>query len=164
MADIPLKSFRPQRPLAGGHALLVQAQGLLAAGGVFGQQDVGVGAVGADGQGLVRKLHLSLLVGLPEGPVHERLGLAERRALLGHGHGAEGVAVVGCVRGLFERAQVFAKAEKLVEKYRARAEAVADDVQPGELRELLYYLVDSVLDRQPPAPETGAPPLLQLSV
>jgi geranylgeranyl pyrophosphate synthase len=79
--------------------------------------------------------------------------------------GREGAtqAVVERVRQLFERAGVFAKAEKLVEKYRARAEAVADDAQPTELRELLYYLVDSVLDRQPPAaPE--APPLLQLSV
>jgi hypothetical protein len=52
----------------------------------------------------------------------------------------------------------------LVEKFRARAEAVADDVEPAELRELLYYLVDSVLDRQAPAPEPEAPPLLQLSV
>jgi geranylgeranyl pyrophosphate synthase len=80
--------------------------------------------------------------------------------------GREGAteAVVERVRQLFERAGVFAKAEKLVEKYRARAEAVADDVHPTELRELLYYLVDSVLDRQPPAPDEGAPPLLQLSV
>jgi len=68
------------------------------------------------------------------------------------------------VRQLFIKAQVFAKAEKLVEKYRARAEAVADDIQPTELRELLYYLVDSVLDRQPPAAEPEVPPLIQLSV
>lgn len=68
------------------------------------------------------------------------------------------------VRQLFTKAQVFAKAEKLVEKYRARAESVADDIQPTELRELLYYLVDSVLDRQPPAPEPEVPPLIQLSV
>ena len=75
VADIPLKGFRPQRPLASGHALLVQAQGLLAAAGVFGQQDVGIGAVGADGQGVFRKLDPALLVGFLEGPVHERLGL-----------------------------------------------------------------------------------------
>jgi geranylgeranyl pyrophosphate synthase len=68
------------------------------------------------------------------------------------------------VRQLFTQAQVFAKAEKLVEKYRARAEAVADEIQPTELRELLYYLVDSVLDRQPPTPEPEAPSLIQLSV
>ena len=54
------------------------------------------------------------------------------------------------VRRLFTRAQVFEKAEKLVEKYRARAEAAADEVEPTELRELLYFLVDTVLDRQPP--------------
>ncbi len=68
------------------------------------------------------------------------------------------------VRHLFAKAQVFAKAEKLVEKYRARAETLADDVQPSELRELLYYLVDSVLDRPSPAIEPELPALLQLSV
>jgi geranylgeranyl pyrophosphate synthase len=66
------------------------------------------------------------------------------------------------IRALFTAAQVFVKAEKLVEKYRARAEAVADEVEPSELRELLYYLVDSVLDRQPP-PQPALPPLYQLS-
>jgi len=72
--------------------------------------------------------------------------------------------VVARVRYLFSRAQVFAKAEKLVEKSRARAEAVADAVEPTELRELLYYLVDNVLDRQPPPePEPKAPQLLQLT-
>jgi geranylgeranyl pyrophosphate synthase len=54
---------------------------------------------------------------------------------------------VARVRILFQRAQVFAKAEKMVEKYRARAEAIADEVQPEEFRELLYYLVDTVLER-----------------
>ncbi|HTU16622.1 MAG TPA: polyprenyl synthetase family protein, partial [Gemmataceae bacterium] len=68
------------------------------------------------------------------------------------------------VRRLFTQAHVFGKAEKLVEKYRARAEAVADDIQPTEVRELLYYLVDSVLDRPCPAMEPAVPPLIQLSV
>jgi len=68
------------------------------------------------------------------------------------------------VRQLFTKAQVFVTAEKLVEKYRARAEAIADDIQPTELRELLYYLVDSVLDRQAPATEPEVPPLIQLTV
>src|SRR5262249_37722356 len=68
-------------------------------------------------------------------------------------------ATVARVRHLFGRAGVFAKAEKLIDKYRARAEAVADEVQPTELRELLYYLVDSVLDRpMPPPPEPEAVP------
>ena len=42
---------------------------------------------------------------------------------------------------------MFAKAEKLVEKFRAKAEAIADEVEPAELRELLYYLVDTVLEK-----------------
>ncbi len=73
-------------------------------------------------------------------------------------------AVLDRVRALFDRAGVFTKAEKLVEKYRARAEAVADDIQPTELRELLYYLVDSVLERaSPPAAAPEPVPLLQLN-
>lgn len=68
------------------------------------------------------------------------------------------------VRRLFTRAQVFDKAEKLVEKFRAKAEAVADEVEPTELRELLYYLVDTVLDREVPVPaEPEALTLLQLT-
>jgi geranylgeranyl pyrophosphate synthase len=67
------------------------------------------------------------------------------------------------VRRLFAQAQVFAKAEAMVEKFRARAEAVADAVEPAELRELLYYLVDSVLDKPAPMPETMSLPLVQLT-
>jgi geranylgeranyl pyrophosphate synthase len=76
---------------------------------------------------------------------------------------AETGRIVDHVRHYFERAGVFDKADKLIEKFRARAEAVADEVEPTELRELLYFLVDTVLDRQPP-PEQEAPPLLQLTV
>ena len=68
---------------------------------------------------------------------------------------------VARVRVLFTRAGVFAKAEKLVEKYRAKAEAIADGTEPVELRELLYYLVDTVLDR-PSAPADPEPAMLQL--
>lgn len=67
------------------------------------------------------------------------------------------------VRHLFEKAQVFQKADKLIDKYRARAEAIADEVEPSELRELLYYLVDSVLDRQPAAPQENVQ-LVELTV
>ncbi len=87
----------------------------------------------------------------------------ELLALLQRGNEKDAAATLDRVRQLFTKAQVFAKAEKLVEKYRARAEAIADEIQPTELRELLYYMVDSVLDRQP-SPEPEVPPLIQLSV
>ena len=56
------------------------------------------------------------------------------------------------VRDLYFAARVFEKAEKLVDKFRAKAESLADDVEPTELRELLYYLVDTVLEK-PSVPE-----------
>ncbi|OAI54399.1 polyprenyl synthetase [Planctomycetaceae bacterium SCGC AG-212-F19] len=97
----------------------------------------------------------------------EGASAAERAELLALlGTKAPGLPSVGLarMRSIFERAAVFAKAEKLVEKYRARAEALADETQPAELRELLYFLVDTVLDRQPPPePEVHALPLIQLS-
>lgn len=69
------------------------------------------------------------------------------------------------VRAIYRETSVFEKAERLVEKYRARAEAVADDVEPTELRELLYFLVDTVLDRQPSeTPEVITPTLPQVQV
>ena len=68
------------------------------------------------------------------------------------------------VRQLFTKADVFAKAEKLVEKYRARAEAIADEVTPVELRELLYYLVDTVLDRPEPEGHEHAPTVVSLTL
>src|SRR5262249_41222260 len=74
------------------------------------------------------------------------------------------VETVGKVRRLFEQANVFEKADKLVEKYRARSEAIADEVEPVELRELLYYLVDTVLDRQPCGEPEPAVTLHQLTV
>ena len=42
---------------------------------------------------------------------------------------------------------MFEKADKLVDKFRAKAEALADEAEPMEFRELLYYLVDSVLEK-----------------
>ncbi len=50
-------------------------------------------------------------------------------------------------RQLYTEADVFDKANRLVEKHQQRAEEIADDLQPDPLRRLLYYLVDSVLDR-----------------
>jgi geranylgeranyl pyrophosphate synthase len=51
------------------------------------------------------------------------------------------------VRELYRQAGVFDKASRLVDKYQERAEAVADEVQPEDLRRLLYYLIDTVLER-----------------
>lgn len=58
------------------------------------------------------------------------------------------------VRRLFQAADVFEKAEALVEKSRARAEALADEVHSDQVRQLLYFLVDTVL-----APEIEEPEL-----
>jgi geranylgeranyl pyrophosphate synthase len=85
----------------------------------------------------------------------------ELLVLLAGTHSHDKQALVDRVRFLFDKSAVFTKAEKLVEKYRARAEQVADDLEPVELRELLYYLVDSVLDRQEKQPEPE-PAMLQL--
>ena len=54
---------------------------------------------------------------------------------------------VARVERLYRQAGVFDKAHRLVDKYQERAERVADDVEPEHLRRLLYYLVDTVLDR-----------------
>ena len=89
------------------------------------------------------------LEGLSGGDREDLLSLLHRREASRNG---EAAATVTRVRRLFDKAQVFAKADKLVEKYRARAESLADETQPTELRELLYYLVDTVLER--PAPQT----------
>jgi geranylgeranyl pyrophosphate synthase len=67
---------------------------------------------------------------------------------------------VARIRSLYQKADVFEKAARLVDKYQERAEAVADEVQPDELRRLLYFLVDTVLDRS--APE--APPVVSLDM
>ena len=50
-------------------------------------------------------------------------------------------------RQLFFEAGVFDKAYRLVDKHQQKAEEVADEIQPDELRRLMYYLVDTVLDR-----------------
>src|SRR5690606_17281888 len=59
------------------------------------------------------------------------------------------------VRQLYHEAGVFDKAMRLVEKHQERAEAIADEIQPEELRRLFYYLIDTVLER-PATQETIA--------
>ncbi len=61
------------------------------------------------------------------------------------------VATLSRVRELYQAAGVFDKAARLVDKYQERAEAVADEVEPEDLRQLLYYLIDTVLERSQPA-------------
>ena len=63
------------------------------------------------------------------------------------------------VRSLYQQAGVFELAHRLIDKHQARAEAVADNIQPEDLRRLLYFLIDSILDR----PETTEPPLATLA-
>jgi geranylgeranyl pyrophosphate synthase len=66
-----------------------------------------------------------------------------------------GDALVARVRELYFGAKVFEKADKLVDKFRAKAESLADEAEPTELRELLYYLVDTVLEKgELPQPES----------
>lgn len=50
------------------------------------------------------------------------------------------------VRQFYQQAGVFEKASRLIDKHQERAEAIADQLQPEELRRLMYYLIDSVLD------------------
>ena len=61
---------------------------------------------------------------------------------------------IGRLRRLFEELDVFEKATTLVDKSRARAEALADEVQSDALRQLLYFLVDTVLAPEEP-PESA---------
>lgn len=63
------------------------------------------------------------------------------------------------VRALYESAGVFENAHRLIDKHQQRAEAIADEIQPDELRRLLYYLIDTVLERSEPE---AAPPVLPL--
>ena len=48
---------------------------------------------------------------------------------------------------LYQKAGVFAKARRLVDKYRDRAQQVADAVEPEELRRVFDFLVETVLHR-----------------
>ena len=112
------------------------------------------------------------LEGLNEAQRTELLGLAERSRQLaaeqnetaseanGNGRAAQQslAAIVHRVRALYEQAGVFEKAARLVDKYQDRAEAVADEIQPDELRRLFYYLVDTVLDRQ--ESQAASPPVV----
>ncbi|MFV0445386.1 MAG: polyprenyl synthetase family protein, partial [Planctomycetaceae bacterium] len=66
----------------------------------------------------------------------------------------------------FEASNVFDTAAALVAKSRARAESLADQVQPDELRQLLYFFIDTVLAEETPttSAEQLDPPLVSLSL
>ncbi len=75
--------------------------------------------------------------------------------------GADTDAVIRRVKEIYFAARVFEKADKLVDKFRAKAEALADDVEPTAFRELLYYLVDTVLEK-PELPTRGITQFVEL--
>ncbi|HEV3339308.1 MAG TPA: polyprenyl synthetase family protein [Pirellulales bacterium] len=88
----------------------------------------------------------------------DEAGRRELNSLVGSPHDDRGV--VDRVRQLYTAAGVFDKAERLVDKYQERAEGIADEVANDDLRRLLYYLVDSVLERSGGAePEVIVPTL-----
>jgi geranylgeranyl diphosphate synthase, type II len=87
------------------------------------------------------------LEGLSAGEKSELLGLITAAREHTADDDTAATDTVERVRGLYRKAKVFTKADALVEKYRARAEAIADAVEPAEFRELLYYLVDTVLEK-----------------
>ena len=70
-------------------------------------------------------------------------------------------ALLARVREIYFAAKVFEKADKLIDKFRAKAEALADEVDPTEFRELLYYLIDTVLEK-PELPQRGVTQFVQL--
>ena len=63
---------------------------------------------------------------------------------------SEAALRVNRVRQLYLEAGVFQKANQLVDKHQARAEEIADDIECEPFRRLLYYLVDTVLERSGP--------------
>lgn len=71
---------------------------------------------------------------------------------------------VNRLRVLFESLGVFEKADALVDKSRARAEALADDVEDEKVRQLLYFFIDTVLAPEgEPTPEDD-PALVALQI
>ena len=91
---------------------------------------------------------------------------AELRLILHDRHRADGNAerAIRRVRQIYTAARVFEKAEMMVGKYRERCEALADEATPDALQELLYFLVDTVLERELPDPTPAVIPLKPAAV
>lgn len=67
---------------------------------------------------------------------------------------------LSAVRSLYEKSGVFETAFRLVDKHQQRAEQVADNMEPDALRRLMYFLVDTVLER----PEIKTPKVVSLGL
>ena len=94
---------------------------------------------------------------------HEKLSAADQQKLEALAPQVESSPeALAAVRALYESAGVFDTAQRLIDKYQQRAEAIADEVEPDELRRLLYYLVDTVLDRG--AVEAAEPAVVEISL
>lgn len=61
------------------------------------------------------------------------------------------------LREIFEKHKVFDKAEVLIEKSRARAEALVDDLDSEDLQQLCHFLIDTVLAPED-VPKPDLPP------
>ncbi len=70
----------------------------------------------------------------------------------------------GRLRRIFDACRVFDTAQSLVDKSRARSEALADDVKSEPVRQLLYFLVDMVLADSTPEMPPAAKALVSLPV
>ena len=86
-------------------------------------------------------LHALALEALSEDDQAELLDLCRED------HGADPVVRIERVKHLYESARVFEMALKLIDKHQARAETIADEIQPEDLRRLMYFLIDSILER-----------------
>lgn len=64
------------------------------------------------------------------------------------------------VRRLYDKSGAFETALQLVDKHQARAEQVADQIEVEAFRRLLYFLVDTVLER----PDLPSPAVVSLNV
>src|SRR5262249_29221632 len=80
MTGLALEHLRPQGAFAGGDALLVQLQRLLAGRRVLGQEHVSIGTVGPEFQSPAGQLRALRGIVLVERLIHEFLGLGSRRA------------------------------------------------------------------------------------
>ena len=94
------------------------------------------------------------LQSLPEDQANRLLELAESDC------GLSDAERLFQVRKLYEQANVFETALKLVDKHQARAEKVADEIDVEEFRRLLYFLVDTVLER----PQMPTPSVVSIGV